>query len=253
MAERFVGNIALVTGGSSGIGRATAHAFAREGATVIVADINGRGGEETVSSITLAGGKASAIVTDVTQSAAVGELVSGIVESWGHLDCAFNNAGIVGGSSSWQEVTEDIWERVMMLNLTGVWLCMRAEIRQMLSQGHGSIVNMSSIFGLTGNPTNPAYTASKHGIIGLTKSAALAYAQEGIRVNAVCPGYIDTPMSERVFSRYPERKAAIIGRHPLGRLGTPEEVAEAVVWLCSDGARYITGHALSIDGGYVAQ
>lgn len=253
MAEGLTGRIALVTGGAGGLGRITALAFAKAWATVIIADIDEQGGEETVRLITAAGGAARAVVTDVTRAPAVEALCTHIVARWGRLDCACNNAGMADGAAAWLDVTEDAWERVLTLNLNGVWLCMRSEIRQMLAHGRGAIVNMASIFGLVGSPTSPALTASKHGVVGLTKSAALAYAQAGIRVNAVCPAFIDSPMLERVFRQYPERKELIVARHPIGRLGTAEEVAEAVVWLCSDSAAFITGQALAVDGGYVIQ
>jgi NAD(P)-dependent dehydrogenase (short-subunit alcohol dehydrogenase family) len=253
MGNKLQGKVALVTGGASGIGRATALTFANEGAIVIIADIDPCGSEKTAEKITATGGAAHAIATDVTEASDVEILVARIADAWGHLDCAFNNAGVPDGAASWLDLTEEVWERVLKLNLTGVWLCMRAEIRQMLIQGGGAIVNTASIFGLVASPTAPAYTASKHGVIGITKSAALAYAHAGIRVNAVCPAYIDTPMSERIFSQYPERKSPIIARHPIGRLGTPDEVAEAVVWLCTDASSFVTGHALAVDAGYVVQ
>ena len=253
MAQALAGKIALVTGGATGIGRVTALTFAQAGATVIIADVDERGGEETVRLITDAGGAAHALVTDVTRGPAVEALLTHIAATWGRLDCACNNAGMADGAATWLDVTEDAWERVLTLNLTGVWLCMRAEIRQMLTQGRGAIVNMASIFGLVGWPTSPALTASKHGVVGLTKSAALAYAQAGIRVNAVCPAFIHGPMIERFFRQYTEQQDLISARHPIGRLGTAEEVAEAVVWLCSDAAAFITGQALAVDGGYVVQ
>ena len=253
MAEGAAGRIALVTGGATGIGRVTALTFARAGATMVIADVDERGAEETVRLITASGGAAYAVATDVTRAAAVEALLAHIAATWGRLDCACNNAGMADGAPTWLDVTEDAWERVLALNLTGVWLCMRAEIRQMLTQGRGSIVNMASIFGLVGSPLTPALTASKHGVIGLTKSAAVAYAQAGIRINAVCPAFIESPMLERVFREYPLHKDLILARHPIGRLGTAEEVAEAVVWLCSDAAAFITGQTLAVDGGYLAQ
>jgi NAD(P)-dependent dehydrogenase (short-subunit alcohol dehydrogenase family) len=253
MWEGLAGKIALVTGGATGIGRVTALTFAREGATVIIADVDERGAEETVRLITATGGAAHTLATDVTRAAAVEALLAHIAATWGRLDCACNNAGMADGAPSWLDVAENAWERVLAVNLTGVWLCMRAEIRQMLTQGRGTIVNMASIFGLVGSPTSPALTASKHGVIGLTKSAALAYARAGIRINAVCPSFIDSPMLDRLFAQHPEYKDPLVARHPIGRLGTLEEVAEAVVWLCSDAAAFITGQALAVDGGYVVQ
>jgi NAD(P)-dependent dehydrogenase (short-subunit alcohol dehydrogenase family) len=253
MGEGAAGRIALVTGGATGIGRVIALTFARAGATVIIADVDERGAEETVRLIMATGGAAHVVATDVTRAAAVATLLAHITATWGRLACACNNAGVADSAPTWLDVTEDAWERVLALNLTGVWLCRRAEIRQMLTQGRGTIVNIASIFGLVGSPTSPALPASKHGVIGLTNSAAVAYAHAGIRINAVCPAFIDSPMLDRLFRHYPEHKAPIVARHPMGRLGTAEEVAAAVVWLCSDAAAFITGLALAVDGGYVVQ
>jgi NAD(P)-dependent dehydrogenase (short-subunit alcohol dehydrogenase family) len=253
MTHALSGKIALVTGGAAGLGRVTALTFARAGATVIIADVDERAAEETVRLITAAGGAAHAIATDVTRATGVDALLGKVATMWGALDYACNNAGMADSAPAWLDLTQDAWERVLAVNLTGVWLCMRAEIRQMLTQGRGAIVNMASIFGLVGSRTSPALTASKHGVIGLTKSAAVAYAPAGIRINAVCPAFIDSPMLERVFSQNPKVKDAIVARHPIGRLGTAEEVAAAVVWLCSDAAAFVTGQALTVDGGYVAQ
>lgn len=252
MMQALDGKIALVTGGAAGLGRGTALTFAKAGATVIIADVDERGAEETVRLITAAGGAAHALATDVTRAAAVETLLTHIAATWGRLDCACNNAGVADGAPAWLDLTEDAWERVLTLNLTGVWLCMRAEIRQMLTQGRGTIVNMASIFGLVGSPTSPALTATKHGVIGLTKSASVAYAKAGIRINAVCPAFIDSPVLDRFFREYPQHKNAVVASHPAGRVGTVEEVAEAVVWLCSDAAGFVTGQALAVDGGYVA-
>ena len=175
------------------------------------------------------------------------------METYGRLDCAHNNAGISSGVRALTaDYPEERWQQVIAVNLTGVWLCMKYEIPQMLSQGGGTIVNTASIAGLIGGAGGAAYTASKHGVVGLTKTAALEYAQQGIRVNCVCPGYIQTPMTASNLSD-PERQAQIIAREPIGRVGTPEEVAEAVVWLCSDAASFVTGHTMTVDGGYVAQ
>jgi NAD(P)-dependent dehydrogenase (short-subunit alcohol dehydrogenase family) len=246
------GKIALVTGGAAGIGRAIALTFAKAGATVILADVDESGTEETIRHISAAGGAAHAISTDVTSASAVEALHERIVRTWGRLDWACNNAGIADNASSWLAVTEDVWDRVMAINLTGVWLCMRAEIRQMLKQGHGAIVNNASIFGLVGSPTSPALTATKHGVVGLTKSAAVAYAKAGIRINAVCPAVIESPMLDRLLGQNPEYRASLAALHPIGRLGAAEEVAEAVVWLCSDFASFVTGQVLAVDGGYTS-
>jgi NAD(P)-dependent dehydrogenase (short-subunit alcohol dehydrogenase family) len=252
MAGRVDGKVALVTGGASGIGRATALTFAREGAKLIIADMNEDGGQQTVHMITEKGGEAIFVRTDVSQAIEVQALISKAVETYGRLDCAHNNAGISGGLRALTaEYPEDRWHQVIAVNLTGVWLCMKYEIPQMLHQGGGTIVNTASGAGLVGSRGMSAYVASKHGVVGLTKTAALEYAQQGIRVNCVCPGVIQTPMTERALSD-PELKAQITAR-PMGRVGTPEEVAEAVVWLCSDAASFVTGHTMTVDGGMVAQ
>jgi NAD(P)-dependent dehydrogenase (short-subunit alcohol dehydrogenase family) len=188
----------------------------------------------------------------VTSPAAVESLLAQIASKWGRIDCACNNAGIADGAPEWLDLTEDTWDHVLKLNLTGVWLCMRAEIRQMLTQGGGAIVNMASVFGLVGSPTAPALTATKHGVIGLTRSAAVAYAKRGVRINAVCPAFIESPVLDRLYRDHPEARETVPAIHPAGRVGTPEEVGEAVVWLCSDAAGFVTGQALSVDGGYVA-
>jgi NAD(P)-dependent dehydrogenase (short-subunit alcohol dehydrogenase family) len=252
MAGCVEGKVALVTGGASGIGRATALTFAREGAKLVVADMNADGGHQTVHMITENGGEAIFVRTDVSQAVEVQALISKAVETYGRLDCAHNNAGISGGGRALTaEYAEDTWQQVLAVNLTGVWLCMKYEIPQMLHQGGGAIVNTASAAGLVGSRGISAYVASKHGVVGLTKTAALEYAQQGIRVNCVCPGVIQTPMTERALSD-PIMQAQITAR-PIGRVGAPEEVAEAVVWLCSDAASFVTGHAMSIDGGLVAQ
>jgi NAD(P)-dependent dehydrogenase (short-subunit alcohol dehydrogenase family) len=255
MPGRVEGKVALVTGGASGIGRATALTFAREGAKLIIADLNEDGGHQTVHMITEQGGDATFVHVDVTQAQAVEALISKAVETYGRLDCAHNNAGI--GSRPrvlLHELAEESWDRVIDINLKGVWLCMKYEIIQMLTQGGGTIVNTASIMGLVGSwSRSGAYNASKHGVVGLTKTAALEYATAGIRVNAVCPGYIRTPLLESLLTNQPEMEAQIVVRHPVGRMGKPEEIAEAVLWLCSDAASFVTGHTMTVDGGYVAQ
>ena len=254
MEGRLVGKVALVTGGSSGIGRTSALAFAKAGAKVIVADVMSDGGEEAVSLIKKEGGQSIFIRTDVTKADEVEAMVSKAVKSFGRLDCAFNNAGILGERNLVADYTEEGWHKVININLTGTWLCMKYEILQMLKQNSGSIVNTSSVLGLVGaNGPAPAYAASKHGIIGLTKSAALTYAPSGIRVNAVCPSFVKTPLIDPLTGGDPEMEAALNERHPIGRMGKPEEIAEAVMWLCSDAGSFVTGHAMSVDGGYVAQ
>jgi NAD(P)-dependent dehydrogenase (short-subunit alcohol dehydrogenase family) len=253
MADLMQDKVALVTGASSGIGRATALVFAREGAKVVVADLNLVGGEETVQLVKAAGGEAVFVQTDVSQAASVEALVNTAVETYGRLDCAHNNAGVEGVLSRTAEQTEEDWEPVIRINLKGVWLCMKYEIPRMLQQGGGAIVNTSSGAGLIGVKRMPAYVASKHGVIGLTKTAALEYAKSGIRVNAVCPGVIQTAMVERVTGKRPDVLDKMIAAEPVGRSGQPEEIAEAVVWLCSDAASFVTGHAMAVDGGAVAQ
>jgi len=215
--------------------------------------MNEEGGHQTVHMITENGGEAIFVKTDISKAVAVQALISKVVETYGSLDCAHDNAGISGGGRALTaEYAEDTWHRVIAINLTGVWLCMKYEIPQMLHQGGGTIVNTASAAGLVGGRGMSAYVASKHGVVGLTKTAALEYAQQGIRVNCVCPGVIHTPMTERGLSD-PELRARIIAMEPIGRVGTPEEVAEAVVWLCSDAASFVTGHAMTVDGGYVVQ
>ena len=255
MPGQLDGKVALVTGGASGIGRATALALAREGAKLIIADINDDGGQQTVHMIAEQGGDATFVQVDVTQAREVEAMISTTVETYGRLDCAHNNAGI--GSRPrvlLHELPEESWDRVLSINLKGVWLCMKYEIIQMRKQGGGAIVNTASIMGLVGSwSRSGAYNASKHGVVGLTKTAALEYATSGIRVNAGCPGYIRTPLIEEALTSNPEMEAEIVARHPIGRMGHPEEIAEAVVWLCSDAASFVTGHTMTVDGGYVAQ
>lgn len=257
MAGRLAGKVAVVTGGSSGIGRATAQIFAREGAKVVVADVGVEGGAETVRLINGSGGEATFVQTDVAQPADAEAMVKKAVEIYGRLDCAFNNAGIEGVVQPTVDYGEADWDRVISINLTGVWLCMKYELQQMLTQGSGAIVNTASIAGLVGLPGFSAYVAAKHGVNGLTKTAALEYAKSGIRVNAVCPGPVQTPLVDKVLAAQPELGDQIIkaieAREPVGRMGQPEEIAEAVVWLCSDAASFVTGTAMSVDGGFVTQ
>jgi NAD(P)-dependent dehydrogenase (short-subunit alcohol dehydrogenase family) len=253
MAGRVDGKIALVTGAGSGIGRATALVFAREGAKVVVADVVVDGGEETVRQIKAAGGEAIFVKADMAKAAEVEAMVQKAVATYGRLDCAHNNAGIEGATGRTADYREEDWNRVIGINLTGVWLCMKHEIAQMLKQGGGAIVNTASDAGLLGVPQMPAYVASKHGVVGLTKTAALEYAKSGIRVNAVCPGVIKTPMVERITSQRAGRAERMAAAEPVGRMGKPEEIAEAVVWLCSEAASFVTGLPMPVDGGIAAQ
>ena len=253
MAELTKDKVALITGAGSGIGRAAARIFAREGAKVAAADVNRASAEETVGMIREAGGEAFGLQADVSKGAEVEAMVDAVVETYGRLDCAFNNAGIEGALASTADYTEADWAPVIAVNLTGVWLCMKYEIPRLLETGGGAIVNTSSAAGLLGAPRMPAYVASKHGVVGLTKTAALEYAKSGVRVNAVCPGVIDTLMVGRLKERRPRMFEKIVRGEPIGRIGQPEEIAETAVWLCSDAASFVTGHAMSVDGGIVAQ
>jgi NAD(P)-dependent dehydrogenase (short-subunit alcohol dehydrogenase family) len=251
MEKTFQNKVALVTGASFGIGRAAAVAFANRGAKVVIADwVEDK---ETLNAITSSGGNAIFVKCDVSKDADVKDLIDKTIATFGRLDYAFNNAGVEGMTAPTQECTEENWERTLGVNLKGVWHCMKYEIPQMLKQGKGAIVNNASIAGLVGFMGIPAYVASKHGVIGLTKNAALENAKSGIRVNVVCPGVIRTPMIDRFTGKQKEVEKQFESMEPIGRLGQPEEVAEAVVWLCSDGASFVTGHSLVVDGGWVAQ
>lgn len=245
--------VAIVTGGGSGIGRAIVLAFARRGVQVVVGDVQAEAGEEAVRAVQEAGGEVFFRRTDVSKADEVEALVRATVERYGNLDFLVNNAGIEGEQALTADTTEANWDRVLAVNLKGVWLGMRAAIPVLLEGDGGAIVNVSSVAGLVGFRGIPAYVASKHGILGLTKTAALEYAQKGIRVNAVCPGVIQTAMIDRFIQGRPEVEAQFRAMEPVGRLGRPEEVAEAVVWLCSEEASFVTGAALTVDGGLVAQ
>jgi NAD(P)-dependent dehydrogenase (short-subunit alcohol dehydrogenase family) len=249
----FAGKVALVTGGTSGIGRATAIAYAQQQAKVVVAGRRVEEGEETVRLIKDAGGEALFVRTDVTQEAEVKAMVDQTIRVFGRLDIAFNNAGTHGEDPSLIEQVDAEYDRMMNANVKGVWLSMKYEIAQMLKQGGGSIVNTSSILGVIAMPSVPLYTASKYAVVGLTKAAALQYAKSGIRINAVGPGAIETDMFENATGGQDEAKAYMAGLHPMGRVGKPVEVANAVIWLSSDSASFVTGEILMVDGGYVAQ
>ena len=251
MEDQFKNKVAIVTGGSFGIGRATCLAFAKKGAKVVIADWVEDA--ETLNAVKTLGGEAIFIKCDVSKTEDVKAMIEKTIATFGRLDYAFNNAGIEGNSGTTQECTEENWDKTIGVNLKGIWLCMKHEIPEMLKQGRGVIINCASIAGLVGFPGLPAYVASKHGIVGLTKTTALEYAKSGIRVNAVCPGAIKTAMIDRITGNKKEVEEQFAGMEPIGRLGQPEEVANAVLWLCSDEASFITGHAMAVDGGWVAQ
>jgi NAD(P)-dependent dehydrogenase (short-subunit alcohol dehydrogenase family) len=252
MRTELRGKVAIVTGGTSGIGRDTAVLFAKAGAKVVVAGRREAEGKETIDLIRAAGGDGLLVKTDVSRAADVRALVQKTVEKFGRLDVAFNNAGIEGSWSPIAEQSEEAWDSTIDINLKGVWLCLKYEIQQMLKQGGGgAIVNMASVAGFIGSAGAATYCASKHGVMALTKSAALETARSGIRVNVVCPAVIETPMGERLWGA-PEAKKFALGLHPIGRFGKPEEIADAVVWMCSDGASFMTGQSLVLDGGFLA-
>jgi NAD(P)-dependent dehydrogenase (short-subunit alcohol dehydrogenase family) len=254
MAGILEGKAAIITGAGSGIGRATAKIFAREGAKLLISDIVAEAGTETLEALRATGAAAIFMKVDVSKVSDVAAMVAKAVETYGRIDCAFNNAGIEGEGAVTHKCSEENWHRVISINLTGVWLCMKAEIEQMLKQGGGgSIVNTSSLAGLAGSVGGPAYVASKHGVAGLTKTAALEYGRHGIRVNAVCPGPIRTPMMQRIMHGSAEAEQRFIRAEPLKRFGEPEEIGESVAWLCSDRASYVTGLAMPVDGGAIAQ
>jgi NAD(P)-dependent dehydrogenase (short-subunit alcohol dehydrogenase family) len=246
------GKVALVTGGTSGIGRDTAILFAKAGAKVVVAGRRELEGNETIELLRAAGSHGLFVKTDISKTSEVESLVAKTVESFGRLDVAFNNAGTEGVWAPIIRQSEEDFDRTIGINLKGVWLCLKYEIRQMLKQGGGgAIVNMASITGMVGSAGAAAYSASKHGVIGLTKSAALENAKSGIRINAVCPGFTETPMADRIF-RVPAAHKYVLSCHPIGRFGKPAEIAEAVVWMCSERASFMTGQSLVLDGGFLA-
>jgi NAD(P)-dependent dehydrogenase (short-subunit alcohol dehydrogenase family) len=247
------GKVALITGGGSGIGRATAHRLAREGVKIMIADYVPEGAERVVKAIKEAGGEASCVAVDVSFPQQVETMVDQTVQTYGRLDYAFNNAGIEGTMADTVNYPEESFDRTIAINLKAVWLCMKYEIPQMLKQGGGSIVNTASTLGLVAIEGAAAYTAAKHGVIGLTKTAALEYAQKNLRVNCVCPGFIRTAMVERAMDKAMLAEEQMVAIEPIGRLGKPEEIAEGVCWLFSDAASFVTGHSLTIDGGWTAR
>jgi NAD(P)-dependent dehydrogenase (short-subunit alcohol dehydrogenase family) len=251
MDRSFEGKVVLVTGAAGGIGRATAVAFGRRGALVVIADVADLAA--TAAEVRGAGAEVLAVTCDVSRDDDVRALVARAVERFGRLDCAYNNAGIEGEPAATHECSEENWDRTLAVNLKGVWLCLRHEIPQMLKQGGGTIVNCASVAGLVGIAGLPAYEASKHGVVGLTRTAALETVKQNIRINAVCPGAILTPMLERFMASSPEARATVVASEPIGRIGKPEEIAECVLWLCSDASSFVTGQALAADGGWTVQ
>lgn len=252
MNQPLADKVVVVTGGSAGIGRAAALAFARAGARLAVADVDVGGGEETAHLIEQAGGQAFFVRTDVSQAVQVEQLIRHTLEKFGRLDCAFNNAGINEERGTVVDCSEALWDRTLEINLKGIWLCMKYEIPPMLRNGGGAIVNTASIVGLSSARQVPAYVASKYGIIGLTRATARDFGQQGIRVNAVCPGTIRTSMYIRRLGDDPEVDARLAAESVMGRLGTAEDIADVVVWLCTDAARFVNGHSMLVDGGDLA-
>lgn len=252
MEKIFDGKVAIVTGGSFGIGRAAAVAFAARGANVVIADWLEDKEQNTLKQIKAAGGQGIFLPCDVSKSDQVKAMIDKAVGTFGRLDFAFNNAGIEGDTANTHECSEENWEKTINVNLKGTWLCMKYEIPYMFQQGKGAIVNCASVAGLIGFTGLPAYVVSKHGVVGITKTAALEYAKQNIRINAVCPGVIHTDMIDRITGKDKEVEKQFVSMEPVGRMGTPEEVAEAVIWLCSDAASFVTGHSMPVDGGWIA-
>ncbi len=253
MANRLTNKIALITGGSSGIGAAAARLFAAEGAKVVVADINSEGGENIVDAIRKAGGDAHFVRTDICKAGDVEAMVGRTVALYGRLDCAYNNAGILGEIVPLVDQSEVAWDQTLATNLKGTWLCMKFEIKQMLKQGNGTIVNTTATAAIKGSPARAAYSAAKAGVIAITKSVAIEYAELGLRINVICPSHTRSPMLQQLFELRPELEATFIASAPMARIAAPEEVAEGALWLCSDASSFVTGHVLAVEGGYLAR
>ncbi|WP_050031423.1 glucose 1-dehydrogenase [Natrinema altunense] len=251
MADQFKGKTVIVTGAGSGIGRAAAKRFASGGANVVVADLDPEGGRKTVTQIEMTGGEATFVDVDVTDESSVERMVERTRETYGGLDIAHNNAGIEGENAPLTEQTMENWTQVLAINLTGIWLAMKYELPELVAGDGGAVVNTSSIAGLAADGNAP-YTASKHGVVGLTKAAAVRYAEKGVRINAVCPGVVKTPMVERTIEENPDAVEAITNEQPLRRMAEPDEIAASVAWLASDDASFVNGHALPVEGGKLA-
>jgi NAD(P)-dependent dehydrogenase (short-subunit alcohol dehydrogenase family) len=253
MPNRLANKVTLITGGGSGIGHSAARLFAREGAKVVVADIDVENGERTVGAIRAMGGESHFVRADVAKSGDAEAMVARVIELYGRLDCAYNNAGILGEIVPLVDQSESGWDNTIATNLKGTWLCMRYEIPPMLKEGRGVIVNTTATAAIKGSPHRSAYAASKAGVVAISKSAAMEYAEHGLRINVICPSHTRSPMLEQFFELRPELEATFIASAPMARIAAPEEVAEGALWLCSDASSFVTGHVLAVEGGYLAR